>query len=129
MNNLRPENEVFQEIEALCTSSGYIHAIAFLCYRDNIIHYDEEGLKPEDIAHMFSHDRLLRTEISTIIGLMLKKDIDFTIPLPDVLQKYIDKTDKLMEELHKAMMAPANTIFIDIIKNKKEVFFRSFIEN
>ena len=36
---MRSEREVFADLAALCTSPGYVHALAFLAFRDNYIHY------------------------------------------------------------------------------------------
>lgn len=38
----RTEREIFQELAAVCTSQGYSHAIAYLCFRDNIVRYAGE---------------------------------------------------------------------------------------
>ena len=35
----RKECEVFKELEDLCHSPGYVHVIAYLCFRDNTIRY------------------------------------------------------------------------------------------
>lgn len=101
---MRSEQAIFDELTKLCSSPGYIHAIAYLCFRDNMIRYSDE-MKPEDMRHMFSKTRLIRTEISTLIGLLLKNDIDHRVPSPDVLQQYIDKTEALLEEIHQSMSA------------------------
>lgn len=101
---MRSEQVVFDELAKLCSSPGYIHAIAYLCFRDNMIRYSGE-MKPEDMRHMFSKNRLIRTETSTLIGLLLKSDIDLGIPAPNVLQQYIDKTEALLEEIHGLMSA------------------------
>ena len=73
--NHRPENYILQDLEKLCTSPGYVHALAFLCFRDNFIGYSEE-LKPKDLDKMKSYDRLLRSEISLLIGLMVKSAVE-----------------------------------------------------
>ncbi|WP_350541884.1 hypothetical protein, partial [Psychrobacter sp. CAL495-MNA-CIBAN-0180] len=70
----RKESEIFKELEVLCQSTGYIHAIAYFCFRDNTIRYADE-VKPEDVLQQFSMERLVRTEISTLIGLASKKNI------------------------------------------------------
>ncbi len=57
----RAEPAIFSALEALCSSPGYIHAVAFFCHRDNMIRYSGE-MKPEDMRHLFSRDRLIRTE-------------------------------------------------------------------
>jgi hypothetical protein len=107
---VRTEGEVFKELESLCHSSGYIHAIAYLCFRDNTIKYTD-NVKFEDILQQFSMERLLRTEISTLIGLACKKGIDETLPSSDLLQDYISRTDSLLQELHHSIMPPLQGLF------------------
>lgn len=100
----RSEQAIFDELAALCASPGYAHAVAYLCSRDNIIRYSDE-MKAEDMQHLFSKSRLIRTETLTLIGLMLKGPIDYTLPAPQALEKYIESTEALLEELHHAMSA------------------------
>jgi hypothetical protein len=97
---MRAEQTIFDELANLCSSRGYVHAIAYLCFRDNIMRYSGD-VKPEDMQHPFSRSRLIRTEISTLIGLLLRNEIDYTVPEPDILEQYITKTEALLEELHQ----------------------------
>lgn len=109
-NEVRKEQDVFKELEDLCHSPGYIHAIAYFCFRDNTIkHGDEVTL--EDVLQQFSMERLVRSEISTLIGLACKKDIDEALPSPETMQSYISNTDSLLKELHQSMMPPLEDIF------------------
>ncbi|WP_205012746.1 hypothetical protein [Nitrosomonas sp. HPC101] len=101
---MRSEQEIFDELASLCASPGYAHAVAYLCSRDNMIRYSGE-MTAEDMQHLFSKSRLIRTETSTLIGLMLKSPIDYTLPAPPVLEKYIESTEALLEEIHHAMSA------------------------
>ena len=57
---MRAEQEIFDELAGLCASPGYAHAIAYLCSRDNMIRYSGE-MKAEDMQHLFSKSRLIRT--------------------------------------------------------------------
>jgi hypothetical protein len=70
--NARPETEIFADLRSLCTSRGYIHAVAYFCWRDNLIRYGGPQVVAKDLQHQHSQDRLLRTEISTLIGLMVQ---------------------------------------------------------
>ncbi|VFQ45394.1 SEC-C metal-binding domain-containing protein [Desulfoluna butyratoxydans] len=101
----RTENEIFSELESICQSSGYVHAIAYFCFRDNTIGYTDE-MNVDDVLRQYTTERLVRTEISTIIGLACKTTLDTTHPGPAKIQEYIDRTDALLLELHKAMMPP-----------------------
>ena len=100
---MRSEQTIFDEMAALCASPGYVHAVAYLCSRD-MIHYSGE-MKAKDMQHLFSNSRLIRTETSTLIGLMLKSPIDYTLPTPQVLEKYVESTEALLAEIHHAMTA------------------------
>lgn len=113
---MRSEQEIFDELAALCVSPGYIHAFAALCFRDTIIGFADE-LKPQDMAKMYSPSALIRTELTTLMGLMIRQPIDFTLPSQDSIGQYIERSDHLMFELHQAMMAPGETVLLDNIGN------------
>jgi hypothetical protein len=110
----KTEQAIFDELEELCTSPGYIQALAFICFNDNVVGIGDE-LSGQDLLKMHSEDRLIRTEIMTLIGLMAKCPIDFTLPEPATIQKYIEETDRLLKALHRAMSSP----FFDQITPEK----------
>ncbi|MHB1229868.1 MAG: hypothetical protein ACYCY3_06085 [Halothiobacillus sp.] len=89
---MRTEQSIFDELANLCASPGYICAIAYFCFRDNMIRYSGE-MKSEDMQHLFSKSRLIRTETSTLIGLLLKHDIDYDLPSPETLEEYVKTTE------------------------------------
>lgn len=99
----RTESEIFSELSQLCVSPGFIHVITVLCFRDNVFGYKEDALKPEDMASLYSFDRLIRTEISTLIGLMIKSDIDFTLPKADEISNMANRACNLLNEIHFSM--------------------------
>jgi hypothetical protein len=103
LTTTRSEEEVFEELAILCTSSGYAHVIAYFCYRDNFVRFKEE-MTSKDTENLFSSERLLRNEISVLIGLMVKKEIDFTLPAPEAFQEFITKTEALLKEVHDCML-------------------------
>lgn len=102
----RPEEVIFGDLEKLCTSKGFIHVIALFCYHDNLIRYKGDKITEEDLGNQYSQNALLRTEISTLIGLMIKHPIDAVMPSPKVLQEYINRSENLHLELHGALIAP-----------------------
>jgi hypothetical protein len=109
--NPRPELDIFNDLASLCVSPGYIHAIAFFCYRDHVVGFREE-LRGEHYAKLFSFDRLIRTEISTLIGLMLRAPRDLALPDQTVLTQYIERTEALLRELHEALNEPGKAAMI-----------------
>ena len=102
----RPEVEVFADLQSLCASPGYAHTIGYFCWRDNLIRYGGSQVTERDLEHQHSHDKLLRTEISTLIGLMIQQPIDLSLPAPDVMQDYVDRTESLLHELHQSLQKP-----------------------
>ena len=58
------------------------------------------------MAKMFSRTRLIRTEITTLIGLMMRAPVDFSLPEPQILSDYIKHSGALLEELHQTMLPP-----------------------
>src|SRR4051794_4604838 len=96
---MRSEKDVFEELANVCSSAGYIHAIAYLCHRVNMIGYSGE-MTSEDVQRMFSKDRLIRTELSTLIGLLVKSDIEVALPAPEVFEQFVEKTESLLREMH-----------------------------
>ncbi len=102
----RAENEIFIALRALCKSPGYIHAIAYFCWRDNLIRYRGEKIVAKDLQHQYSSEKLVRTEISTLIGLMVQHEIDFSLPSSSVLSHYVGQTEALLIELHQALTKP-----------------------
>jgi hypothetical protein len=101
----RPEEETFKELAQLCVKPGFIHIIAYFCVRDNIIKYSgKKGMNVKDTMALFSKERLVRTEISTLIGLMLKEKIIFDLPALGEFEIMVKDAERLLKEIHEAMM-------------------------
>lgn len=98
----RSEQQVFADLATLCRRPGYVHAVAHFCFRDNVILY-AGAMTEADMRKMFSPSRLIRTEINTLLGLMIKTDIDWNLPSPAKVHEYMDATEELLEELHHSM--------------------------
>ena len=88
---MRSEQEIFGDLAGLCVSKGYIHAVAAICYRDQVVGFKDE-LKPENMAQLFSKSRLIRTEVTTLIGLMMRAPIDFSLPSQQTISDYCGST-------------------------------------
>ncbi len=100
------EAKFFTQIKNLCTSPGYIHAIAFLLLRDNTISIPEQQIQPINFLDSYSGTQLCRSEISMLIGLACTKKIDYSLPKQFILESYIKKTDNLLDKFHKAVNKP-----------------------
>ncbi|QLB20011.1 prepilin peptidase [Mannheimia granulomatis] len=100
LNNIRDEKIIFKDLEKLCKQPGYAHVIAYFCYRDNTIQSAQNNVTREEMLGQYEPNRLLRTEISLLIGLMCKEKISLEIPIPPKFEALINKTEELLKELH-----------------------------
>ena len=98
----RPESEVFADLANLCAQPGYVHALAYLCFRDNMILYSSE-VTEQHLQKLYDPRRLVRTEINTLVGLMVKADVGWAVPPPATLQGYVESSERLLLELHHAL--------------------------
>jgi hypothetical protein len=121
---MRTEQEIFGDLATLCTRPGYAHVIAFFSYRDNIVAYKDE-LRGKDYSKLFSTNRLIRTEISTLFGLMVRAPIIYTLPWPLRFETLVDQTERLLVELHEAMNQPFLLDFNAAVAEQKENPFTS----
>jgi hypothetical protein len=103
--NPRTEASIFQDLASLCCSPGYVHAIAYFVYRDGYVSFEGE-FTGRDTHHLFSPERLIRTKIASLLGLLIKRQIDFALPLARTLQQYITQTEALLRELHDCLVVP-----------------------
>lgn len=102
----RPEAEIFADLAALCASPGYAEAIATICARDNIVALGADGMVGDVLSPMFSQDRLIRTEVATLVGLLARQPIDPAGAPPKTVAEYIARTEALLLELHDALGQP-----------------------
>ena len=98
----RDEAIIFGELAELCTLPGFANAIAFFVLRDNFISFQSK-LTTDDLNKLHTGNQLIRSEISTLIGLMVKQPIDYTLQEADVTQGYIEKAEFLLGELHDSL--------------------------
>src|SRR5262249_819460 len=107
------------DLAELCSSTGYAHAIAYFCFRDHFVRYSGK-LKPSDYANLYGNDRLIRTEIFTLVGLMVRASIDLALPTPDKFSQLIGRTESLVTELHEGMNAPIDAAVRDALASRDD---------
>lgn len=115
----RTEAEIFSELSQLCHTAGFAHVIALLCFRDNMVGFSDE-LTAKNIAAMHSPERLIRTEISTLIGLLIQEQISLEVPTPSALMNHTKQTETLLGELHEALSRPMRESVLRAIETKSE---------
>jgi len=115
MKKPREELQILDELATLTGLPGYIHAVANICHRDNYIHIKGK-LEPSNMDRLFSSERLIRTELTTLIGLMVKTPLDLSQQSTDVIDGYVQRTDALMRELHDAISYPMFAVMLEAMK-------------
>ncbi|GJB85163.1 prepilin peptidase [Aeromonas caviae] len=115
----RSEEQVIAELMDLTAQSGYVYAIAAICHRDDLVMYGEE-LVAENLERIKGTKRLIRTEITTLLGLMVRQPIDLQLPTLERMQELVNRTDALMSELHRAMNQPSLDSIRAASKNQRK---------
>ncbi|GET24821.1 YecA family protein [Prolixibacter sp. NT017] len=98
--DFRKTEDVINEIKSLIYSKGYIYTLCMIIYEDFHIILQE-------IHKVDFRSRLNKNEVSLLIGFLIQKQIDFTLPdSPLDVIKLKEKTYELMNELHMSLMTP-----------------------
>lgn len=119
----RSETEVFKDLCELTSRPGFIHALAFLSYKHNIITFEvDKGLTSDDLSKMYLPNRLIRTEMTTLLGMMAKEEINFSIISNEVAKEYAKNAEDLLEELHGTFMADFAVSFDSAVEKKRPWF-------
>ena len=99
--NIRAEQQIFNELESLCRSKGFVHAVSFFCFKGLIKGTGE--IEEKDLEELYAPQRLTRTEMTTLVGLLIRGPIDFSLPDQKIVQQYITRSQRLLEEIHQSM--------------------------
>ncbi|WP_423732304.1 SEC-C metal-binding domain-containing protein [Hafnia paralvei] len=118
----KTEAEVFSELESLCTSHGFIHGLALLSCINNITIYEKE-LGSEDMQHLYEKERLIRTEISSVAGLLLKSEINTDYPGEDVISELCEDVNVSLVALHRAMYSAEKGGDYDNAMIRESIFY------
>ncbi len=112
----RSEAEVVADLLALTGSPGFVHAVAAICVRDNLVIY-QNALTVSDMEKVNGPSRLLRTELLGLLGLMCRSELDLTEPSAQDLARYVAQSDELLLELHHAMWTPMRESLQEVMKS------------
>lgn len=105
METARREQEIFEDLAKMAAEPGFAHVIAGFCTRDNFTWYRDE-IRAEDMSHLYSRSRLIRTEMFTLVGLLVRSDPDFDAPPPAQSAALAERAEALLSELHISMSRP-----------------------
>jgi hypothetical protein len=100
------EEKYFQELIELCRRPGFAHAIAAICFRDNWIGVKDQ-ITGQLIVDKKTPQRLIRTEIASLIGGLLGGTGSIEFPDQEVLTEYLNRAEGLLEEIHQCMVVDA----------------------
>lgn len=113
----RDEAAVFVALAELCAEPGFAEAIATLRSGEAVIE-PAGGLTGESLSHLYGPDRLIRTEVSTLVGLLAQTVIDETTPPPAATADQVRRAETLLGELHDVLSAPFRRTMRDLVDGK-----------
>lgn len=102
----KTSNEIFNELEELCSSPGFIHIICSLDLFSNSIFSEEgKGLSGEQINEFINKDLPIRSEICILIGLLCKQgSFDTTALTIEEFNQLESKTLTLLQKLQHSQI-------------------------
>lgn len=115
----RAEQDIFDDLAELCATPGYTHALAWMSLRDNYVTFDG-AMDSEALAASYAPGRTVRTEFSTLLGLLVRRPIDLSEPTPAEIQALFDRTGTLLNELHERLGRPMWDSIIEAAKAMQE---------
>ena len=77
----RAEQDIFDDLAALCIAPGFVHALSWMSLRDNYVMFDGT-MDSEALVNSYVSERTIRTEFSTLLGLLIRQPIDLKDPAP-----------------------------------------------
>lgn len=105
--------EVIKKIEALTREPGFIYTLALILLRD--LFY-----APEDSADRDWRQHLNFQEITFLAGLLIKHEIDLTLPAEEESARRFEEVYRLFDALHKAHGQAFVEMFKDQIGSGKQ---------
>lgn len=97
---VRSSHDVITDLKKLIYTEGYIYSLCLILFED--FHFDLN--KIHEVDHK---SRLSVKECSLIIGFLIKKTIDFSMPTsPEGVLALKERTYELMDELHQSLNEP-----------------------
>lgn len=118
MSTPRPEQEIFEDLATLAATPGFAHIIAYFSARDNFTWYKDE-MRAEDMQHLYSRSRLIRTEMFTLVGLVARANPDYDALPPEDPACVAAQAEALLEELHHSMTMPWSEAFSEAMPKGK----------
>ena len=107
---MRSEQTVFDDLASLCASPGYIHCAGLISAFAITSSLARTNLPLRTFLTIFQKSRLIRTETTTLIGLMMRTPIDLTLPEATIILDYVERTEALLEEMHQLIIIPMSKV-------------------
>lgn len=104
----RSIDEVFLQIRELAQTSGALHELSAIVYRDWVQTVDVQTARLVDSPdYRWSTDRLNNNELMLVLGLLVQSDSDRTFSAVAEDDEFSQKLDTLLRELHDSILSGA----------------------
>lgn len=125
------EKDLITKLERLTHDGSFIFVLAFLSVIDFYNLYERQsqdqdflkGLEPKNLDKIFSpipeNQKLIRSELNFLAGLMVKKPINLRNPTKKRFEAIYQEVRKLLLKIHEQIQQPQKSAFIQALSEKK----------
>lgn len=119
---METEQEIFDQLSALCAKPGFIHALVDMHFSDNYFKADRKNnFTVSSVSeHEADKSKLNRNEVNTLLALVIKNNNNFImdkLPSEDILREYKIQAYKLLEKFHYILIENSQKIFIKAVSS------------
>lgn len=121
---METEQEIFDQLSALCAKPGFIHALVDMHFSDNYFKTDRKNnFTVSSVSeHEADKSKLNRNEVNTLLALIIKNNNNFImdkLPSEDILREYKIQAYKLLEKFHHILEEGLRKSFIETLSSVK----------
>ncbi len=105
-------DEIIHELEQLVKEAGYLYSLAIMAHRDLSVDVNE-------ILGINWYERISFREFSFLVGLLTKQVLTRDMPSTEVINRHIESTYKLLQQLHECHMDPLKDLLPEALENSE----------
>ena len=105
-------DEIIHELDQLVKEAGYLYSLAIMAHRDISVDVNE-------ILGINWYERISFREFSFLVGLLTKQVLTRDMPSTEVINRHIERTYKLLQQLHECHIDPLKDLLPEALENSE----------